>query len=323
MVGKNVEAAAGVRCLLLGCVAVAASWTSLVAAQDRPDQPVFRSAVERVTVSATVRTERGRPVTDLGIDDFELLDSGEATRIAEFRDDPSPVEIALLVDFSGSMSVSAKRATAAANVGHLLSWLEPGDTVSLFGFDRDVHELHPPTTEPALVSTALERMDPWGATSLFDAIAETGRRVARGTTIGRRAIVAFTDGSDNASQLTPAEVSGIASAVDVPVYIVIVVSPLERAGRTTINDEKYEAMRLGTLGNLARWTGGEIYTALNPTMAADAARQIVTSLRHQYLLAFEPDDRPGWHPIEVRTRDEDLVVRTRSGYVVPDQPVNE
>jgi len=312
------------RYLLLGCAASVAAWSPVLGSPSAQDPaPVFRASVDRVTVSATVRTRRGRPVTDLDVEDFQLLDTGRPMAIEEFRADPSPVQIALLVDFSGSMSVSDKRATAAENVGHLLSWLEPGDTVSLYGFDRNVHELHPPTTEPGAVSTALERMDPWGETSLFDAIAETGRRVSREGAVGRRAIVAFTDGADNASQLTAAEVSGIASAVDVPVYIVIVVSPLERAGRTTINDEKYDAMQTGSLANLAWWTGGELYTALNPTLSARAAGQIVTALRHQYLFAFEPDARPGWHPLEVRTRDEDLVVRTRSGYVVPGQPESE
>ena len=52
----------------------------------------------------------------------------------------------------------------------------------------------------------------------------------------RRAVVALTDGADNASRLTPAEVSALASSIDVPVYIVVVVSPLDRDGKTTIDE---------------------------------------------------------------------------------------
>jgi VWFA-related protein len=294
--------------------AVGASWTQA---------PTFRVGVERVAISATVRTPRGRPVTGLAAADFQLIDSGRPRRIVEFRADESAIRIALLVDFSGSMDVAAKRAEAAEGARHVLSWLRDGrDEVSLFGFDRRLRELHPPTTRPADVFEALDDMQPWGETSLFDAIAETGQRIADWGD-GRRAIVALTDGSDNASRLTAPEVSGIASAIDVPVYIVVIVSPLERAGRTTIDDEKYEAMLGGKLGDLARWTGGEIYAALNPALAGQAARQIVTELRHQYLIAFEPDTRPGWHPIELRTRNEDFVVRTRSGYVVPGRPDDE
>jgi hypothetical protein len=67
---------------------------------------------------------------------------------------------------------------------------------------------------------------------------------------------------------------------------------------------------------LARLTGGEIFAAIGPSVTSQAARQIVTELRHQYLLAFEPSTRPGWHPIELRTRDKDHVVRARNGYLV-------
>jgi VWFA-related protein len=156
-------------------------------------------------------------------------------------------------------------------------------------------------------------------TSLFDAIAESGRRLAEHGG-SRRAVVALTDGADNASRLTPEQVSGIASSIDVPVYIVLVVSPFDRDGRGTNDDERLQRAMDGPLGNLARWTGGEIYAAIGPAQSSSAARQIVTDLRQQYLIAFEPGPQPGWHPIEVRTRDEEWIVRTRSGYIVRDEP---
>jgi len=46
-----------------------------------------------------------------------------------------------------------------------------------------------------------------------------------------------------------------------------------------------------------------------------AARQIVDELRHQYLMAVESNSSPGWHPLVVRARNKDLVVRARSGYI--------
>lgn len=286
------------------------------AAQDQ-QQPTFRAATSRVLVSAVVRTPQGRPVTDLTASDFTVLDSGEVRPIVDFRADPSAVRLALLADFSGSMDVAAKRAAAQESAWHLLSWLTEGyDEVALYAFDRQLHEVAPPSLAPGGVIEGFERLKPYGETSLFDAIAETGRLVA-GAGNGRRVVVALTDGADNASRLTPEEVSAIASSVDVPVYIVVIVSPLERTGEgTTVDDAKYEAMTRGPLGNLARWTGGEIFIASGPSQASRAARQIVTELRHQYLIAIEPGERPGWHPLEVRTSDEDLVVRARSGYVV-------
>jgi VWFA-related protein len=225
----------------------------------------------------------------------------------------------LLADFSGSMDVAEKKAMAMESIWHLLNWLTAGkDEVSLYAFDRQIREVQAPTPAPGQVLEHLKGMTPFGETSLFDAIAETGKMVASGGE-GRRAVVALTDGADNASRMTPVEVSMLASSIDVPVYIVLVTSRLERAGDTLLNADQLKGMLDGPIGNLARWTGGDTFIVSAPAQASAAARQIVTELRHQYLIAFEPDPRPGWHPIELRTQKDNAVVRTRSGYVVHGQ----
>jgi Ca-activated chloride channel family protein len=282
-------------------------------------RPVFSAAVERVTLSVTVRTERGRPVTNLTEQEFELYSSGRRQVITDFRRDETPVSLGFLVDFSGSMGVGARRAAARENVDHLLRMLQPGiDRAGLFVFDKTLKALQPLAPAPGGILAQLDGVKrPFGATSLFDAIAETGRTLAEGSG-ARRAVVALTDGVDNASTLTAAEVSGLASSIDVPVYIIVVVSPLDADGDRPHQSLNLGEMVSGQLGDLARWTGGDIFVSLGPQEAARTARELVTELRQQYLIAFEPDSRPGWHPIELRTTRDDLVVRTRSGYFVRD-----
>jgi VWFA-related protein len=267
----------------------------------------------------TVRTRNGRHVSDLAADDFIVLDSGEPRDITEFRTDASPVSLGFLVDFSGSMDVAARRGVARESVAHLLSWLEPGtDHAGLFVFDKQFLELQPMAPAPGDILAQFDRVHrPFGVTSLFDAIAETGRRVAAQAG-SRRAVVAVTDGADNASTMSPSEVSGLASSIDVPVYVIVVVSPFDRAGDATIDGGRLDDVMHGPLSDLARWTGGDIYAGLGPAQRSVAARQIVTDLRQQYSIAFEPGPRPGWHPLEVRTRDDDHVVLARSGYYVTD-----
>jgi Ca-activated chloride channel family protein len=283
-------------------------------------QPVFRASVDRVAVATIVRTKNGRPVTDLKQEDFQIFDSGVRRPIAEFRAEQTPVSLAMLVDFSGSMDVADKRETAQQIAGHIVSWLTPGeDRIGLYSFDRDLQEVSPLRAAPSDVLQKLQTIKPYGVTSLFDAIAKTGRMLAEHEG-PRRAVVVLTDGVDNASALTAAEVSGIASSIDVPVYIVIVVSPLDRSGKSTIDDTRLDAMLEGRLADLAHWTGGEIFAGMGPAQDSLAARQIVTELRQQYMLVFQPDTKPGWHPIDIRTRQKDLVVRARSGYLVQGQP---
>lgn len=288
-----------------------------------PQKPLtFKAGADAVAMTVVVRSRSGKPVTNLKRDDFELIDNGQARRILEFRSDPTAVRIALLTDFSGSMEVAEKSEAAREVAGQIISWLTPGvDQVGLFAFDTQLHEIESMGPAPGTVLPKLEGLKPYGSTSLYDAIAATGKLIASENP-AHRAVVALTDGADNASTLTPEQVSAIASQIDVPVYIIVIVSPLDRAGKTSVNEASLDALVAGRLGDLARWTGGQIYTSTTPSLTSVAVREIVSDLRHQYFIAFEPDVRPGWHPIEVKTRQKDLVVRARSGYIARSAPDN-
>ena len=278
--------------------------------------PRFRSAVQMVTVVAVVRDQKGRFVRDLQRDDVQVLDKGAPRVIRDFRaDTESPVSIALLFDESGSMSVAAKSEAARAAGRHILAALDPRrDEVAVFAFDSELREVEPFTADIGRVEQRLDGARPFGTTSLFDAIAGAARAVAsRG---GRRkAIVVLTDGVDTSSRLRPEQVSAAASAIDVPVYVLSVVSPLDHTGEESAVETRLTDSR-GDLANVAYWTGGDVFTSSAPAHASVAARQIVAELRHQYLIAFEAGTEPGWHPIEVRVRDRGATVRARSGYSV-------
>jgi VWFA-related protein len=264
-----------------------------------------------VTVSAVVRDHKGRIVPNLSPVDFEVIDAGRPREITDFRSDEAPITVALLLDASGSMRVASKMEEARQAADHVLAWLQPGkDEIGLFSFDRELLELQG-FAKASSQRGGFDEVEPFGLTSLHDAIAEMARRVAarRGS---HRAVVVLTDGVDTSSRLTPAEVSGVASAIDVPVYIVAVVSPLDDPRSPGAVLSKSTAG--GSLVDLAQWTGGELFVTSMPSQTSIAARKIVDELRHQYLLAFEPGGNPGWHPLEVRARDKRLTVRARSGY---------
>ena len=277
----------------------------------------FRAGVDRVMISAVVRDRAGTLVTDLTKSDFEVLDNGERRLITDFRAEPASVSVALLFDGSGSMQVAEKIEAARRAARQVLAWLQAGrDELAIYSFDTALHQLEPFALyrEDATLERSLFGIAPFGMTSLNDAIAETAKDVATRPN-AHRAVIVLTDGLDNHSQLSPAEVSGIASSIDVPVYIMAVVSPLDHAGATTaVNTER--PVPVGDLADLARWTGGEFFLTSATAQTALAARQIVDELRHQYLIAFDSASRPGWHPLEVRARGRQLVVRARGGYTV-------
>ena len=168
-------------------------------------KPTFKSGVDLVTVTATVRDRRGRLVKGLEATDFEVLDHGELRRITEFRAEPTAVSLAILFDISGSMRTADRMTAARFAAHHVLSWLEHGrDEAALFTFDSRLHQVAPFTVDTRALQGALGEVDPFGATSLHDAIAEAARHAATRTG-RRRAVVVITDGLDTASRLTPAQ----------------------------------------------------------------------------------------------------------------------
>jgi Ca-activated chloride channel homolog len=292
--------------------------------QDAPAQApktTFRSAVDVVSVAAVVRDKRGRFAPNLKKEDFVVEEAGTRRDIVQFHADTNaPVRVALLFDVSGSMRLADRIDEARQAARHVLGALRLGgaaDEAAVFSFDMNLQSLQPFTVDAGAIETALARVAPYGQTSLYDAIAQTARRVAdtRPGDPHRRAVVVFTDGVDTSSLLTPEQVSAIASEIDVPVYVMTVVSPSDyedHGARHAVPDS--------VLRTLAQWTGGDLFVTSAPAHESVAARQIVDELRHQYLIAFAASPASGWHALDVKTRDRDLTVRARRGYSAGKRP---
>jgi VWFA-related protein len=253
-------------------------------------------------------------VRNLKPGDFEVFDGGRMRPISDFRQEIAGLSVALLFDVSGSMEGQLVHARETASL--LLSLMDPlRDETAIFRFDTRLDETAPFTTGLRELPKSMSTIVPFGATSLFDAIAQTAQRVA--VREGHRhAVVVFTDGFDNASKLTPPQVSGIASSIDVPVYIVGVVSPLDDPTSDAATPSAAHSPLAGALANLAAWTGGGTFVASSPVQRGVVARQILDELRHQYLIAIESATDPGWHRLTVKMRNTDLVAHARSGYFV-------
>ena len=283
-------------------------------AQD-PPQATFKSSVDLVTISAAVRNGR-KVVRDLKRTDFEVLDSGKPVAIKDFYFGDSPISLAILLDISGSMAVGGNIERAREAIGMTAANLrDQQDEAALFTFDSKLQEVVGFTSDLQRVRARSLEGKPWGITSLFDAIEETARLVGERSN-KHRALLVITDGVDTNSRLTAAQVSGIASSIDVPVYLLAVVNPADHPeGDFQARPSDARFSQQGELADLSRWTGGDLHYASVPSHLVDAVRDILTELRFQYLITFEPSARPGWHALEIRTRKRDLTVHARGGYM--------
>ncbi len=291
-------------------VSVLVALATPVWAQDEP-VAVFKSSVDLVSMAAIVRDGKGKIVSTLRREDFEVLDAGRTRPILDLRTElAAPASVALLLDGSGSMKVGAANELSQRISTAILNSLNPSrDDAALYSFDTRLLSVQEFTHDLKTVTNRVSVVDAWGSTSLYDAIAGTAAIVAK-RTANRRALVVLTDGADTASAYSPEQVSAIASAVDVPVYV-FVMATMTREGEKV----PFEAERRSTLANLARATGGDFFVAYDTVSTTAAINQLVEELRHQYVLAFEAAGEQGWRNVQVRTRKKGLVVRTRGWYL--------
>lgn len=318
------------RTLVSACCAVLMAATSPLArdragageppAQERPapqtPEATFRSGVELVTVSAAVRDRRGRIVRDLTKADFQVYESGVRRYILDVHTADSPISLGVVLDISGSMAVGGNMDRAREAVAMAMGSLRTGvDEAALFTFDSSLEEVVSFTQDLDRVRRVSLEGRPWGQTSLFDAIAAAAE-VTADRANRRRALLVVTDGVDTASAMAPEQVSAVASSIDVPVYLLTVLHPLDypREGDRSLRVDGQDA-EIATLADLSRWTGGTMGVASTSGQIALAMQEVFTELRYLYLITFEPGVQGGWHTLEVRTRRPHLSVQARGGYM--------
>ena len=297
---------------------IAAATVAFLFAGDVPGiaqvpHPTFRTGVSRVTLNVVVKDGRGRPITDLLRQDFQVFDQGRPVQLDDFRAGEEPVSIALLIDTSGSMRIGNRLATAGQAAEMLLAQFRPADEAALFTFDRNLNEIVPFSNDRALLRRGFERVSPFGSTALHDAVADVARVVAV-RPASRRAVVAITDGFDNSSDLSAGAASGVASRSDVPVYVLAVASSARSIDAREMAYEPVEGGGVARLDELTGPTGGASFAAEKPAETSLAARHILSDLRTGYVLAFTPHEMPGWHALTVRVARKDARVRTRAGF---------
>ena len=281
---------------------------------ERDPAPTFTSGVDMVTVNVSVRDRQGRIVRDLSPADFRLRDNGYGRRIEHVFLSEAALSIAVLVDISGSMALDRNIDRARRVVDAIADSLHRGrDELALFTFDTVLQEITSFTSDLERIGIRELTESPYGKTSLYDAIADAATLVSRRGN-PHRALLVVTDGVDNGSRRTAGEVSGAASAIAVPVHVLTVARPVSRREIRRAADPG-AADAAGSLADLARWTGGSVNAVRTREDLLETLGELLPGLRYQYVLTFQPSVRRGWHPIEIRTADDNLVVQARSGYV--------
>ena len=280
----------------------------------------FSVRSELVVFSATAVDDKGRPVTDLRREDFKIWDEGRAQPIQHFYGGKSlPARVLLLLDASGSMG-DGRVASARQAAVKLLQALSPEDQVAVAGFDSRYWGVVAFTRDRDSVRRGLDTITPFGSTALHDALDKAAHDIASHGE-GRRAVIVLTDGIDTSSQKTAEEVIARSRALDVPIYAISVVSPLDDPASPAFLGKKeagQEAAAAETLHRYATLSGGTAFRVSTLSGVVLAAQQIATELKHQYRIGWDPSQGSArYRHVVVRATRKGVIVRTRSGYVPP------
>jgi Ca-activated chloride channel family protein len=279
----------------------------------------FPARGDLVVFSATAVDGKGRPVTDLKRKDFRIIEEGRPQAIERFYGGQElPARVLLLIDGSGSMDEELKVTSVRFAAERILDALGDQDQVALAGFDSRYWGVVAFTHDREAVRKALPTIEPFGSTALHDALDKAARDLASHGE-GRRAVVVITDGVDTSSKKTPQEVLQRSRALDVPIYTVSAVSPLDNPESSLyVGRQRKGAAAVGgeLLERYASLSGGAAFRFSNYDGLRKAAERIATELKHQYRLGYDPPPGPArFRRVQVRTTRKGVTVRTRSGYV--------
>ncbi len=294
-------------------IALFVLFATAVSAQDFGEQV----SVSYVMVPFTVLSKQGVPITDLSAKEVSLLVDNQKVPTDMFElSRNAPVSWTILLDGSGSMGLAGKLEAAKAAINALTARRREGDDFALYVFDSQGHanELVPFTENPAAITRAVDTVKPWGKTAFFDALSEMPAHSELGRNASR-AIILLSDGIDNASKLTRAQIEAKLEGVAIPIYAFGLREPAERDPKKVAPISE-EMSNIDLLEELAAATGGKLFVGNQPQMLAAAMDGIEKVLRAQYLIGFAPTGKGAvrYRRISLELAGRGRSVRVRAGY---------
>jgi Ca-activated chloride channel family protein len=233
-------------------------------------------------------------VIGLDQENFQLFEGKKPQTIKHFSSEDTPISVGIIIDISGSMSYKLERAHEA--VAQFCDQANPEDEFFLITF-ADTPRLETDfTNSSAEIENDLLTVRSKGQTSLLDAI-DMGLKKMRQARYGRKALLILSDGGDNHSRHTEREVKSRIKEGDVMIYAV---GTYDRYVAT--QEELLGPELLRTVTGL---TGGQAYTLTNESDLPKVTRRIGIQLRHQYMLAYQPQaaQHDGkWRKVSVKLR---------------------
>ena len=277
--------------------------------------PIFRTAIDLATFGVTVVDRKGEYLTNLSLDDFEILEDGQKQTVKYFArgsdlESGPEMHVGLLFDTSGSMTEDIKLSRSAAI--KFLNTLSEAKDMTLVDFDTEVRVAKYGQKDFPRMVERIRGRTPDGETALYDAMGVYLDGASEDE--GRKILVLYTDGGDTHSTISFGDLMTLIRASDVTVYSV---GFLEHS-RGRIEERAH-------LMQIAEATGGQAFFPSTMKDIEASYDKVVAQIRAQYSLAYTSTNAKqdgAWRKVEIRVNRPDLKgskILARRGYFAPYQ----
>jgi Ca-activated chloride channel family protein len=292
--------------LAAATVAAAAAATATIAAQQQPT-PMFKAGTQVVSLFVTVADAQKRLVPDLQQDEFQVFDNEKPQSIVYFDNSIHPINVVVMLDTSGSMTLTIDLLKQAAE--QFIIRLLPEDKARVGAFNDKIQINARWSNNRDQLVTDVKDLDYGNGTRLWDAVGTALDELKN--VDGRRVVLVFTDGDDTESKsMSLGKVIERARLDEVMIYAIGLESRYFN-GQSQVRTRPDPGLR-----KVADETGGGYFELTKAQELAATFTKVAQELHSQYVLGFTPtalDNRV--HKLAVKMKQPGMMARSRRSYV--------
>jgi VWFA-related protein len=270
--------------------------------------PVFHAQSDLVVLHVSVFDGKSDAVPELPQSAFQVFEEGQPQDITFFNEKDVPVAAGLVIDNSSSMLTRQRMVIAGSRA--FITSSHPEDELFTVAFNEHVRFGLPPsvafTQSHELIQASLVRYPAGGQTALYDAVIAALDHLQHASS-QKRTLIVLSDGDDNASSHSEADMLHRAGRSDAIVYAISTVYYAHQRGKP------------GVLKRLAERTGGEAYFPHSEDEIVRAFTEVAQNIRRGYSIGYTPKVRgeDGDYrrvKVTVHVPGRSFQVRARDGY---------
>jgi Ca-activated chloride channel homolog len=312
---------------------------AVLRAQEGGQLPVFRIKVDMVVLSFTVTDNKNHYINGLKPSDFRIYEDGILQKLNTFAEGAkAPLAVAedgstkplldlqsgkvagagpgldrpdafvgtnVFVLFDTSNFMYRGFVYAEDAIADFVRGLDRADSVAVYTFSRNLSRAAPLTRDHSEAIAGLRKAVAGDDTALYNALLLALRDAAK--VPGRKVVIVFSNGPDNASMVAPDDVRAVAEDEGIPIYVI------------STSEVNKDSVSSGVFRRLSQRTGGKAYWAKTWQKQVEAFESIREDLGNSYTVTYYPQPNPneGFRKISVEIASDvgkKYRVRSRPGY---------